>query len=741
MPVVPNNLGGSQSNINSFHLIGSVGAGTLRISGFTASVDDGYVDTIRSFDPKASMEPAVYANGLHFSDATNRLFVKNLTSQALTVSGALYPVSTSESSKSLAIPAQQVPAYSASEIDLTKIVLGQFLDGAAIKLEANGPPASLIASYSSHDASAHLTRSVPFKSLGDPSLTNGAYPWRLDGQFQSRIYITNVGSEVGKIAATIRPENGTPFAIDTRSVQPGETAVYDLRQMRDDQTVDPNGVKLPKNAAVGQFDWTTLFNDGTQRFIGRNEVVDASSGISASFSCPTCSCPASYVSGFANPANLVVSQGGTGNVVATGVSSCSGTVTLTNFSTIASSWSYGIPDVVQLTTGATPSVLTGMAVGGSSFTTTQTGNLIVYEGPITGCVTMAPPQVPITGGGCVGTAIAGLNPVQGGVGTTVPVTISGCNFSTTVANNTINAGPGIDATVSSVGSGGNSLSASFAISPTASVGAVQVTVTVANGEGGHVTTNPASFTITPTITGISPLQGGLIGNTVSISISGMGFGTNPSVIAPTGITASTQSSSNTQISATLAIATTVAGGNQAIQVKNTQSGLLSNSGTFFVQIPKTLVRSPDYGENGLGEVNQFLDGSVINIYGDTQLTNQCGVYEIIGYQLVDQRQPAQYIYGNYNLQEQFSAYSSTVQGATAPQTQNNPIVLSQTILGDTQYYGKTAPACPGANDNEQFNQSFSVIIGSATYPLSMVNTVKRGFYSGDGDVTVTIKTP
>jgi len=499
IPAAPNNSEASQSNINSFHLSGSVGAGTLRISGFTASVDDKYVDTIRSFDPKASVEPAVYANGLHFSGGTNHLVVKNLTSQALSVSGSLYPISTSESGKPLAIPAQQLAAYSAAEIDLTKIPSGQSLDGVAIKLEANGPPASLIAGYSSHDASTNLTRSVPFKSLGDPSLTNGAYPWRLDGQFQSRIYITNVGSAVGKIAATIRPENGSPFAIDTRAVQPGETAVYDLRQMRDEQTVDPNGVKLPKNATVGQFDWTTLFNDGTQRFIGRNEVVDASSGISASFSCPTCSCPASYVSGFANPANLVVSQGGMGNVVATGVSSCSGTVTLTNFSTIASSWTYGTPDVVQLTTGATPSVLTGMAAGSSSFTTTQTGNLIVYEGPITGCVTMPPPQVPITGGGCVGTAIGLLNPAQGGVGTTVPVMITGCGFSTTATNNTINAGSGITATVSPEGSNGTSLNASFAILPTAVAGAVQVSVTVTNGEGGSVTTNPLSFTVAPVL--------------------------------------------------------------------------------------------------------------------------------------------------------------------------------------------------------------------------------------------------
>jgi len=112
------------------------------------------------------------------------------------------------------------------------------------------------------------------------------------------------------------------------------------------------------------------------------------------------------------------------------------------------------------------------------------------------------------------------------------------------------------------------------------------------------------------------------------------------------------------------------------------------------------------------------------------------------YQLIDQESPAQYIYGNYDLHEQFSNYSSTVNGQTAPPSQDNPIEFSQTILGDTQYYGKTAPSCPGANDNEQFNQSFSVVIGSTTtYPLTMVNKIQRGFYSGNGNVTVSITTP
>jgi hypothetical protein len=160
---------------------------------------------------------------------------------------------------------------------------------------------------------------------------------------------------------------------------------------------------------------------------------------------------------------------------------------------------------------------------------------------------------------------------------------------------------------------------------------------------------------------------------------------------------------------------------------------------FYVQIPKTLIRSPSDGTNGLGGVNVITNGSVIDIYGQTLRSGQCGVYENIGYQLVDQNSPPVYIYGNYDVHEHFSNYSTTVPGLTVPNDQDNTITSQQEILGDTQYFGKTAPSCPGSNDHEQFDQSLFVIINGTTYPLSMVNTLQRGFYSGIVNVTVTIK--
>ena len=132
---------------------------------------------------------------------------------------------------------------------------------------------------------------------------------------------------------------------------------------------------------------------------------------------------------------------------------------------------------------------------------------------------------------------------------------------------------------------------------------------------------------------------------------------------------------------------------------------------------------------------------MIDTYGNILATNECGVYRNIGYLLQDQQSPSHTIQGDYTLHEHFFNYTTDVPGLTVPPDVDNPIVFAQVRLGDTQFFGKRSPSCPGSNDHEQFDQSLSVVIGSTSYPLTMVNTIQRGYYSGTARVKVTITTP
>jgi hypothetical protein len=92
----------------------------------------------------------------------------------------------------------------------------------------------------------------------------------------------------------------------------------------------------------------------------------------------------------------------------------------------------------------------------------------------------------------------------------------------------------------------------------------------------------------------------------------------------------------------------------------------------------------------------------------------------------------------FELTETFHNYTTTTT-LSAPPTLTVPI--SGTPFGDTQYFGKNWPACPGSNDHEEFDMHHSVKIGNTVYPLTTVFNVKRGKYAGVNKLDHTITIP
>jgi hypothetical protein len=102
--------------------------------------------------------------------------------------------------------------------------------------------------------------------------------------------------------------------IDTHFLEPGETTIIEYHNLRDQQVPDRNGLTLPNDAQSGAAPWFPLFFNGSQRFIGRTEVLDRSTGVASSFSCDSCPCNPNIVSGYVTPSSLTVPVGGTASV-------------------------------------------------------------------------------------------------------------------------------------------------------------------------------------------------------------------------------------------------------------------------------------------------------------------------------------------------------------------------------------------------------------------------------------------
>lgn len=221
----------------------------------------------------------------------------------------------------------------------------------------------------------------------------------------------------------------------------------------------------------------------------------------------------------------------------------------------------------------------------------------------------------------------------------------------------------------------------------------------------------ARLTVKPRINSISPDRGP-INSTVGISITGSGFGSGSTVsVGGTGVTASVQSFSSTSLSVTLTVASNATAGNHGVTV--TRSGKTSNSVNFYVQIPTSLRR-----DSMSGLIDQ---------------PGGCGATRTLYYHLLDQEGVE--ISTDGTLQEAFSNFNGP-----AGLTNSEPVnaSMSSGVAIDTVGYLTPDSTCPPPF-TATVTQTFTVVIGAQSYPLTTSNSISEGrTTSGSKFVNITL---
>lgn len=249
---------------------------------------------------------------------------------------------------------------------------------------------------------------------------------------------------------------------------------------------------------------------------------------------------------------------------------------------------------VSPTSGA---VGTSVTISGNNFGATQGASTVTFNGisatmnswSSTSIVTTVPtsattgPVVVAVGGyasnGVTFTVIPTINslsPNSGGVGTSV--TISGSGFGSTQGTSIVTFN-GVVTTISSW----SSSSIVTTVPAAATTGPVVVTV-------GAIASNSVAFTVTLTITSLSPASG-QVGTSVTIAGSGFGSTQGSSTVTFNGMPATITSWSSTSISAAVPAGATT--GPVIVRV----GGIISNGVTFTV-IPTISSLSPTSGPDG-----------------------------------------------------------------------------------------------------------------------------------------------
>lgn len=268
--------------------------GRLITTGLVTSASQKLVSSLRFYDTQNITQPNLYAANFRLKDSIVHLLLKNTTASEITAKPRFVPKN-GEGTGVIELPSLTLQAGQIVELDLTTLTdvakTRPDLDSVSVQIINSGNPGSLIGALYSRNNISDVAYDVPLRDSGLARNSAGAYPLRLSGDYTTVLTITNVSNKTSRFTMLLVYEGGR-YAISPREIAAGATATFDIRKLRDEQTPDSTGGKLPRNLTVGQIRWS-LKGDSSTRLIGRSEVVSKSGKVSNSYSCGVC-CPNSY---------------------------------------------------------------------------------------------------------------------------------------------------------------------------------------------------------------------------------------------------------------------------------------------------------------------------------------------------------------------------------------------------------------------------------------------------------------
>ena len=295
------------SRNESVKLIAVGREGSLRVAGFVVADDQSFTSSIRFYDTRRTIQPNLYATNLRLENTIPRMVLKNTGDVEVSARPRFFSAA-GEQATPVELPTVTLSPQQMVDVDLSPLreaaALRPDLNSVSAQFLNSGAPGSLIGAAYSTERTTQMTYDVPLRDSGKNRNGTGSYPWRIDDDYSTIVAITNFGNQPARFQVEIRYSGG-PYSIKPRELAAGETATFDLRQMRDQQQPDRLGKTLPAAIERGQFHWSVVATPGEARIIGRAEVVSRSGRVTSSYSCPTC-CPDSGPYGGFDPNSYTV---------------------------------------------------------------------------------------------------------------------------------------------------------------------------------------------------------------------------------------------------------------------------------------------------------------------------------------------------------------------------------------------------------------------------------------------------
>ncbi len=285
---------------------GSPGAVLARAMAADKSV--GFSLPIQFSDPGGGKSRKLQGAGLRLGRVTReplspKIVVHNAGETATSLTGRVPYTMNDGSTGEATLPPIELPPHETRVIDVSEsvevpVVRRNLIVSAGLELEYTGQLGSVITSAFSVSRSGSQVFRVPLWDIEAQRSATGGYPWYLEGDSSTVIYIKNVTAEPQHYRMYLKHSDGD-YVFPRGKVAPGQTIVVDVRQLRDAQVADENGKPIPLHETQGQVQWS--MTGGVDRvLIGRAEQVDISNGISSNYACQNC-CGNSFFDGWLTP--------------------------------------------------------------------------------------------------------------------------------------------------------------------------------------------------------------------------------------------------------------------------------------------------------------------------------------------------------------------------------------------------------------------------------------------------------
>lgn len=178
---------------------------------------------------------------------------RNVGDAEATVSGRL-PYTAADGAASIPLPELRLAPGEMAVIEAAQAVraagLGRAPTYAGVEFEHTGAPGSVLVTALSVGPGGDQVFRVPLWDIHAQRSSTGGYPWSVDARSATTVYIKNTAAHPQQYYLQLTHPGGV-YAVGLKTVEGGQTAAYDLREMRDAQVPDASGRAIPPDASSG----------------------------------------------------------------------------------------------------------------------------------------------------------------------------------------------------------------------------------------------------------------------------------------------------------------------------------------------------------------------------------------------------------------------------------------------------------------------------------------------------------